>query len=251
MKTVIRSMFIATLLFATISTPACAAELYWYLAASMSKPGQELTKLFNASNAPFTVVLITGGSGQLLSKIIAAGKGDLYTPAALHYVEKVKKLKLLKNYRQLIVQTPVFALSAKGHQKINNWSDLVTPGIRLGLGNPATMALGRSFLQIQEKMDQKLVLDFKRNTVVETMNVSQIINYLKTDIIDAGIAFDSTAKANKLHYIEIPQKLNHVEIAPLITLTSETDNKNTIVFIDFILNHLDIFKKHNFKPTTN
>ena len=236
-------------LLACTSTFSYATELYWYLGASMTKPGQEITKLFNNGNPAFSVVLITGGSGQLLSKISAAGKGDLYTPAGLHYIKKTEKLGLLKNYIRLIDQTPVFALSASGQKKIQSWDNLTTPGIRIGLGNPATMALGRSYLKIRKKMGPKFATAFEQNMVVETMNVSQIINYLKTDIIHAGIAFDSTAKANKLHYIEIPQKYNHVETAPLITLTSETNSDNTRFFIQFIHNHLDIFIEHGFQPT--
>jgi molybdate transport system substrate-binding protein len=237
-------------LFACTSTFSYATELYWYLGASMTKPGQEITKLFNKGNPAFSVVLITGGSGQLLSKISAAGKGDLYTPAGLHYVKKTEKLGLLKNYSRLIDQTPVFALSASGQKKIHTWDDLTTPGVRIGLGNPATMALGRSYLKIQKKMGPELATTFKQNMVVETMNVSQVINYLKTDIIDAGIAFDSTAKANQLQYIKIPQKYNHVETAPLITLTNETNSDNTEYFIQFIRNHLDIFIKYGFQPAT-
>ncbi len=246
MKTI--AFLLSVSLLACTSTCSYATELYWYLGASMTKPGQEITKLFNKSDLSFSVVLITGGSGQLLSKISAAGKGDLYTPAGLHYVKKTEKLGLLKYFSKLIEQTPVFALSANGQKKIHNWDDLTAPGIRIGLGNPATMALGRSYLKIQKKMGSNLATTFKQNMVVETMNVSQIINYLKTDIIDAGIAFDSTAKANQLHYIKIPQKYNHVETAPLITLTSETNGENTRLFIQFIHDHLDMFIKYGFQP---
>lgn len=244
----LRPMLLTTLLLATISTSVYGADLYWYLAASMSKPGREITQLFNAKLHTFTIMMIPGGSGQLLSKIRATGKGDLYTPAGLYYLQKTKKLGLLKKYSKLIYQTPVFALSAQGQETIKKWSDLITPGIRIGLGNPATMALGRSYLTIENKMGHSQAVGLRQNMRVEAMNVSQIINYLKTDIIDAGIAFDSTAKANKLHYIEIPRPYNHVETAPLITLTSETDRNNTEVFITFIHNNMNIFKKYGFQP---
>ena len=242
------SIWIALALLTAFSGPVKAADLYWYLAASMTKPGKEMVKKFNQGDHPFTVILITGGSGQLLSKIASAGKGDLYTPAAMAYVAKAEKLGLVKNHRPLIEQTPVFALSASGKQKIHTWSDLTGPGVRIGLGNPKTMALGRSYQQIQEKMGPELTAKIAGNKVVEGVNVSQIINYLKADIVDAGIAFDSTAKANNLAYIEIPAAYNHPEIAPLIRLKSEVNEENSNLFIGFILNHLDIFKKHGFRP---
>ncbi len=233
------------------SIPAGAKDLYWYLAASMTKPGREIVKKFNESRRPCTVILITGGSGQLLSKIMAAGRGDLYTPAAMTYAVKAKKLGLLKTYRPLIAQTPVFALSATGRQNIHTWSDLSKPGVRIGLGNPKTMALGKSYQQIKEKMGPELRAKFTSNKVVEAVNVSQIISYLKADIIDAGIAFDSTAKANNLAYIEIPAAYNHIEIAPLIRLRSEKSARDSGLFTAFILKHLNIFKKYGFQPAGN
>lgn len=241
------SICFAVVAVTMFSRPVSAADLYWYLGASMTKPGKEMVETFNRGDHPFTVILITGGSGQLLSKITAAGKGDLYTPASLSYVAKTKNLGLLKTHSPLIVQTPVFALSADGRQKIHNWSDLTGPEIRIGLGNPKTMALGRSYLRIQEKMGPELTAQLNRNKVVEAVNISQIINYLKSDIVDAGIAFDSTARANNLNYIEIPEAYNHQEIAPLIILKCEANEENTQLFIDFIMNNLAFFEKHGFK----
>lgn len=236
------------LLLLSLALPATATDLYWYLASSMARPGQEMVKRFNQGDHPFTVLLITGGSGQLLSKIAASHKGDIYSPATSSYVNQTEELGLLKSHSSLIVQTPVFALSKSGSRTIRSWSDLGRKGIRLGLGNPKTMALGRSYLQIMEKSGPELAASFNRNKVVEALNVSQIINYLKSDIIDAGITFDSTARVNNLNMIKIPEHYNHLETAPLIRLKSETDAKNSTVFIEFITDNMAIFEKHGFQP---
>ncbi len=232
------------------SSSVSAADLYWYLASSMTKPGKEIVELFNRGDHPFQVILIPGGSGQLLAKISSSRKGDLYTPAAMSYVEQVDKIDLLDSLIPLVVQTPVFALSASGKQRIKSWSDLTTAGIRIGLGNPKTMALGKSYEGIKEKMGSQLAGQIKANTVVEGVNVSQIINYLKTDIIDAGIAFDSAARASSLHYIPIPIEFNHQEIAPLVRLKSEESQGNTTRFTEFIIANLNIFEKYGFKAAT-
>ena len=56
MKTI--AFLLSVSLLACTSTFSYAAELYWYLGASMTKPGQEITNLFNKSNPSFSVVLI-------------------------------------------------------------------------------------------------------------------------------------------------------------------------------------------------
>ncbi len=239
-------------LFATLlglvltSAMASATDLYWYLASSMIKPGKEIVRLFNNEKHPFQVILISGGSGQLLAKISSSHKGDLYTPAAMNYVQHVKKIDLLGSFVPLVVQTPVFALSASGKQKISSWDDLTTPGIRIGLGNPKTMALGKSYERIKEKMGAQLTAQIAVNKVVEGVNVSQIFNYLKTDIIDAGITFDSTARAGNLDYIHIPAAYNHKETAPLIRLTNGENRENTTLFTEFIFANMGVFEKYGF-----
>ncbi len=240
------TLFVVLLTLILTSAMASATDLYWYLAASMTKPGKEIVKLFNNEEHSFQVILISGGSGQLLAKISSSRKGDLYTPAAMSYVQHVEKIDLLGSVVPLIVQTPVFALSASGKQKISSWDDLTTPGIRIGLGNSKTMALGKSYERIKEKMGAKLAGEIAANKVVEGVNVSQIVNYLKTDIIDAGIAFDSTARSSNLNYIPVPAGYNHQETAPLIRLKSEGNKGNTTLFTEFILANMVIFEKYGF-----
>ncbi len=109
------------------------------------------------------------------------------------------------------------------------------------------MALGRSYEQIKEKMGIKRTGQIDANKVVEVVNVSQIVNYLKKNIIDAGIAFDSTARANGLEYVSIPAAYSHHETAPLIRLTSETNGANSSLFTEFILANMDIFEKYGFR----
>lgn len=248
-----RSLMICLLALGALVSCAASAhstDLYWYLASSMTKPGKELVTRFNNENHPFHVVLISGGSGQLLAKISSSKKGDLYTPAAMTYVQHVERIGLLASAVPLLVQTPVFALSTAGEQKINSWEDLTSPGVRIGLGNPKTMALGRSYEEIKNKMEPSVNAKFTANNIVEALNVSQIINYLKTGIIDAGITFDSTARANNLHYIAIPKAYRHQEIAPLIRLKSEADRTNSDLFIEFIAANMAVFEKHGFQPAS-
>ena len=244
----LKIIMVITVAFLFFPRTGWCADLYWYMAASMSKPGREMVETFNQTSHSFNVVFITGGSGQLLSKIKTSGKGDLFTPAGMRYLTAAQDMNMVKEAQPLITQTPVFALSKSGGQKIHCWSDLTRPGMRIGLGNPKTMALGQTFQKISTKMGRELTEKFRRNRVVETVNVSQIINYLKADIIDAGISFASTAKANQLDFIEIPPVYNQDEVAPLIRLQYETDPEHTNDFIHFMMHHLQIFKKYGFNP---
>jgi molybdate transport system substrate-binding protein len=239
------SLFVFIFVFLP-GSQALGDEIFWCLASSMAKPGQELADKYNARGAGGTVILITGGSGQLLSKISAAKKGDFYTPAATDYIARAEKLGFVESHRPLVMQTPVFALSARGTTKIKKFSDLAGAGVKIALGNPGTMALGRSYDIIKESLDPELVEAIKRNTVVEAINVSQVMNYLQRGIVDAGISFDTTANAHKLHYLEFPASSGRPETVPLIRLNFSRSG-SAAEFEQFLFDNIFIFTRFGFR----
>jgi len=83
--TIVRYMLIL-LLF--VSNVTYSKDIYWYLAASMTKPAKEIVARFNEEHKD-KILLITGGSGELLSKIYAAKRGDLYTPAEESFLKRL------------------------------------------------------------------------------------------------------------------------------------------------------------------
>jgi molybdate transport system substrate-binding protein len=234
--------------FLFLITDAAAGDIYWYLAASMAKPGKEIVSRFNQKYAPSHVYLIIGGSGQLLSKIELARRGDIYTPASVGFLEKAREKKLVKSQRLLLQQKPVFGVSQGGATKIKTFRDIYGPGRRLALGNPKTMALGATYLQIEEKMGRKLSAKIRVNSQLEAINISQVVNYLRADVVDAGILFDTVARANSLKYIEIPEKYNTLSQSFLIRLVCTTNDKADLDrFEAFIFAQPQSFSKYGFQ----
>ncbi len=243
-KTVLLFIGIYTL----VTGPAAAGDIYWYVAASLAKPGKEVVSRYNRESTESQVLLIIGGSGQLLSKIQLARQGGLYTPASVKFLEKAEKKGLVRHHRLLLYQTPVFGLSRSGQTRIQSFLDLQQPGLRTALGNPKTMALGDSYLKIEGKMGAELSGRIRRNAQISAINISQIVNYLKTDTIDAGTIYDSVARANKLGYIEIPKEFNFQNEAHLIRLIFPTVNEAEVTrFEQYIPKQHLIFKRHGFK----
>ena len=105
-------------------------ELYWYVAASMTKPAKEIVQLFNKKQKKDTIILITGGSGELLSKIYASKKGDLYTPADESFLKKAIHLGVIKKYKPILIQEPVFAFAKKMNLNISNVDDICKENLK-------------------------------------------------------------------------------------------------------------------------
>jgi len=98
--------------FVLLSNFGFAKEIYWYAAASATKPAQEIVEKFNFTSKETKVVLITGGSGELLNKILLSKVGDIYSPASFEFL-KLAEDKLDYVYDKLLIQTIVIGLSSK------------------------------------------------------------------------------------------------------------------------------------------
>ncbi|MCP4750197.1 MAG: solute-binding protein [Proteobacteria bacterium] len=222
-------------------------ELYWYVAASLSKPGREVADRFNRENESIDVYVVVGGSGQLLSKLYLSKKGDFYTPASEAFLKKAESYGIVKSHRLLLKQKPVFGLSTSGAETISKWEDLVRPGIKIALGNPGTMALAKTYLSIEKKMDGKTAQGIRLNMAVAPVNVTQVVNYLLSNIVDAGILFDTVARANGIPYLDIPENYNCDTSAYLARLRYSKNIAAADKFEDFVLRRKEIFDKHGFK----
>lgn len=231
----------------TMNATVAADEILWYLGAAMSKPGKAVVEAYNQHHPQRPVRLITGGSGQLLSKLQMARRGDLYTPSSAAFLEKARQAGVVGHVRLLLTQMPMFGLSTTGAEKVKRFSDLQKTGVRIALGNPKTMALGRTYQMIEERMQPEMAAAFRSNTILEAINISQIVNYLKTGVVDAGIIFDSVARANHLQMVAIPDELNQVNEAYLIRLTFSRQKAATAAFEDYVLEQEAIFDSFGFK----
>ncbi len=243
-KSILTGFFIAGCLSVPFKIQAC--ELYWYLAASMSKPGKAVVDSYNRETKTCKILLVIGGSGQLLSQLKLAGKGDIYTPASEAFLEKAKSLKLVASSRLLLEQRPVFGLSTGGTAKIKSFTDLVNKGNRIALGNPKTMALGKTYLRIEQAMEETLKKAIRANTQLFAININQVVNYLRTNTVDAGIVFDTTAVANGLSYVRIPDEVNVVNRAYLAVLKFSQNPIEVRKFKDYVFRQEGVFKSYGF-----
>ncbi len=232
--------------FVVCSARLQACELYWYLAASMTKPGKEVVEKWNQQPGMCHLYLILGGSGQILSQLVMAKKGDLYTPASEGFLDKAKNLKIVKDQQLLLEQTPVFGLSKSGEKLVKSFSDLTKQGIKIALGNPKTMALGKTYLGIEKRMDTQTKEKIRSNTLLKAINVSQVVNYLLTNTVDAGIVFDTTAAAHGIAYVDIPRQISVSNRAFLVTLTFSTRTEEVKDLIRFIHQQNSIFNRYGF-----
>lgn len=243
-----KGITVSILVMLSVAMSSCSKvskDIYWYCAASMRKPAGEVVNLYNQQGG--RVVLITGGSGQVLNKMISSQKGDVYTPASNHFGSVARSKGIVVKEWPLLEQKPVFAYTEK--KTVRDFNELWEKNFKLGTGNAQSMALGKTWIMVQAKMPEDMQKGFDRNIKVTPVNISQTVNYIKTGTIDAGLVFDSVARVNKFAFINIPEQYNQVEKASLMLVNLSSDKKEAEKFIHFVLSNGKIYKKYGFTFT--
>ncbi len=189
------------------------------------------------------------GSGCLLADICASRKGDAYIPGELYYIEQAVQRDLVSEYRVVANLTTVLVVQPGNPKGIEDIRDLTRPGMRVGIGEPEMVAVGRA---AREVLTRAGVWDkMKRNIVMEGQNVSEVGNAVKLGHIDAGIVWDATAalySPRELTTVEVPEKWRVVSPVPVGVLSFSRFPEESKQFLAFLASDEaeQVFKKHGF-----
>jgi len=139
---------------------------------SASKPAmEEATKVFEKKTG-IRVYLNFGGSGVALSQMKLSKSGDLFIPGSPDYMEKAKIEGVVYPETEKIITYLIPAiLVQKGNSKnIQTLSDLVRPGIKVGIGNLEYVCVGLYAYEIIGLELQRIHNEMKITTIHVTHN---------------------------------------------------------------------------------
>ncbi len=229
--------------------PAAAEELHIFVGAGLRQPVDHLVKAFEGQTG-HRVFIDYGGSGHLLARIKASGKGDLFVPGALFYIEKLEKEGKIRSYRSIVQHTPVIGVNTAQAGRLTTFDDLAKPGIRLAMGDPKAMAFGRTAMAICEKSGQKKAI--LKNVTVYGATVKQLALYVSQGAVDAAIIGRSDAFQNreKITIVPIPPDYFQAEIIAAAVLQSASNPDLAGQLADYLSTKKAgaVFQKYGFLP---
>lgn len=226
--------------------------LLFYCGAGMSKAATELAEAFRDETG-VTVMCDFAGSGSLISRIKTERKGDLYMPGDVYYVDELdRQTGLVESKRMVTYFVPAIVVRKGNPKNIRSLADLARPGLRVGLGNPDACQIGRITRKIFEKnaLDQAAI---NRNVVMAAMTVNELPLWIKTDSIDATVAWDAVAAqadfADATEIVPIPADRNIVSRVAVAVLTCSENIPLAGKFADFLAAPTGqaIFRKHHYR----
>ncbi|SMH29831.1 molybdate ABC transporter substrate-binding protein [Azospirillum agricola] len=241
-----KALLLALGLF-TLAVPAMAAELHAYVGAGLRPPIDALIAAFEKDSG-IAVRAEYGGSGQLLARFDETGTGDLFIPGTTFYTDKLKERGAVADLKVLVVHGPVLAVTPGKAGVIQSFADLAKPGLRLGLGDPRAMALGRTAEEILDKSGQGEAI--RKNVTVRAATVKQLALYLLDSNVDAAIIGASEIAQNPgaLAVRSIPSDWYQAEYAPVAVLTTSRAPDAARRFADYLASAagLAVFERFGF-----
>lgn len=229
-----RHIALTALSFLMLSfTSASAAELHFFAGAGLRQPLDRLVDDFQ-KKAGHRVVLDYDGSGRLLARITASGLGDLFMPGSFFYVEKLQAQGKIYSWKPVVAHTPVIAVNKSRAERITRFEDLAKPGVRLALGDPNAMALGKTAMIILERAGLKDKV--MANVAVYGATVKQLALYVAEGNVDAAVIArnDAFQFKDRVNMIPIPNEYNEVETVPVAVLKTAKNLKAGLALQDFL-----------------
>ena len=192
------------------------------------------------------------GSACLLPDVCVSQKGDVYVPGELYFMQQAVDRKLVKpGYKVVASMTTVIIVQPGNPKNIAALDDLAKPGVRLGLGDPQVVAIGRA---ASEALVKAGVWDrAKTNMVMSAQNVTELSNAVKMKQLDAAIVWDATAALysdRELKAVPIDARVATCSPVPAGVLKFSKNAKAAQAYVDFLAGPeaKAIFLKHGFGP---
>ena len=224
----------------------CGTEPRLYCGAGIRPPVDELVEQFEQEHG-VAITVDYAGSEALLGRIKLSGKGDLYMPGDVHYVEQAEQADLIATSEPVCYFVPVILVQKGNPKKIHTLEDLTRADVKVGLGDPKVCAIGRkaSRIFVKNKIDEEKV-----NVKYRSATVNNLGTQIKMGSLDAVIVWDATAAyfAEDADAITIPPEQNVISKVAVGVLKSAEYPDLARKFVEFITSERgqEVFRKHHY-----
>jgi molybdate transport system substrate-binding protein len=210
MKKLIRYLLVMSLVVVILSMVGCGqktkqvpidktkpVKLTISAAASLTGAMGELKALYAKEKSNVTINYNFGASGALEQQIEQGASVDLFFSAATKQMNvlQTKGLILEDTKINLLGNTIVLVVKSNSTLAISDFKDVANTEVKkIGLGEPKTVPVGQYSEEIFTSLN---MLDKVKVKAVYGKDVKEVLTWVETGNIDAGVVYGSDAKTSK------------------------------------------------------
>ena len=230
------------------------ASLTISAAASLTEVMKEVRLVWQRENPDIILTFNFSSSGSLQAQIEQGAPVDVFVSAASKQMDVLQQKGLIQvETRKTLLTNQVVLIEPRSTSALKDFSDLRDATVkRIAIGDPASVPAGKygkevlTSLKLFASVEPKLVL---------TKDVRQVLSYVETGNVDAGIVYLTDARSSKqVRVVAIaPEKSHSPVVYPIAVLR---DSKNVAAarqFEQFLFSDQvkAVFQKHGFGIAAN
>ena len=219
------------------------------VAASLQEAMKAIKPLYEQQSPQINIVYNLGSSGSLQYQIERGAPVDVFISAAPKQMNALEeKGFLLEDTREKLLKNQVVLISLKEKNNIAEFQNLTDINVqKIAIGNPEIVPGGQyakevlMTFQLSDKLTSKFVL---------AKDVRQVLFYVETGNVDAGLVYATDAKiSERVKVVATAPEISHSPIIyPVAVVKSSQYPEEAKAFIQFLLSKLaqKIFEKYGF-----
>jgi molybdate transport system substrate-binding protein len=224
-------------------------ELTVSAAISLKNALDDIQQLYAKQNPGVRLLINYGASGTLELQIEQGAPVDLYMPAAPNVMDALEsKGLLLEGTRRDVVRNEVVLIVPKDSSTISSFLDLASPRVKqVALGEPKTVPAGQYAKEVLTNLG---IYDAVEAKAIWAKDVRQVLTYVETGNVDAGIVYSTDAlSSSKVKIVaEAPEASHTPVVYPVAVIRSSRNPAAAKQFAAFLLSPEAgaIFRKYGF-----
>ncbi len=244
------TIFIISGVLGCAPNPASKRELLIYCGITMARPMVEIASIIEEQEN-IEVIIIQGGSGNLLRSIEINNVGDLYLPGSESYIEIAKEKGLIIDTNQVGYNQAALMVQEGNPLGLSaDLKNLANPEFYVVIGNPDSGSIGKETRRILEEEGLfESVLQNARELTTDSKNLVSVLVEGRADLVLNWYAV-STWEENKTYIDVIPLDPTLAPPKELILASLRTmrEPKLAEIFVQYAISEKGqaIFEKYGF-----
>ncbi|MEG4342474.1 molybdate ABC transporter substrate-binding protein [Microcoleus sp. A003_D6] len=245
------TLLISWNLFQSVSTTTAQqrTSLTVSAAISLSQALGEIKTVYQSSNPNVTITYNFGASGALEQQIQQGAPVDVFFSAATKQMNNLQLSNLLINEtRRNLLTNRLVLITPKNGVALSDFKQLTDAKIKkIAIGEPKSVPVGQyaqemlTKLGLWRQIQPKLVLG---------NNVRQVLTFVESGNVDAGIVYTTDAKASDKVTVRLTaaENLHSPIVYPLAVIRNSRNLAAAKAFVDFLAGDRAkiVFQKYGF-----
>lgn len=218
-------------------------------AASLTDSLNEIKKLYETENPKTEIIYNFGASGALQNQIEQGAVVDLFISASKKQIEALKaKGMIAEDTVKNLLGNKLVLVAPKDSKLSIDFNGLTKDDVKkIGVGESKSVPAGQYAEEVFTKLE---ILEKIKPKEIFAKDVKEIVTWAETGNIDAGIVYESEAKAStKLKLLAYAPEGSHAPIIyPLVIIKDSKNMEATKGFVQYLSTEKakDIFIKNGY-----